>query len=379
MFKNNLNIQSVNIFKDKNLSLKKTSNFFFEKEKKKKYKFFENVDLFGSFWKNDKKLKKNVILVSGLSRSGHHLLLSILDQHKDIDNCVGEDATIRNIFTLIKIYGSKKIENQIKNSDEKFYIKLSGNRVINKKFVLVNKWLKVSKLKKFDLPHSGTQEINSTAILDFNKFIPKINYSGYLKFLRKKNKIFDNFFEFFFYYLGAHSKLANQNKKKFNLFCYSGMRREINFFLKNNIDIKVIVPFRDFHGFYQSYYKGIYKSVKPNNLILKDIWENWSHKVTDFLKLKKKYSKNIILVSYDDLSKSPLKKTNKILRLLKIKRINKVSASINNKKVFGNSSFSDKKIKSGDIYFYDRKPLFKYKQLPKEYKKLMSLLNKYKI
>ena len=113
-----LNIRSVNIFKNKSFSLK-DSNYFFEKEKKKIYKFFENVNLTGSFWKNNTKIKKKIIFISGISRSGHHLLLSILDKHKDIDNCVGEDATIRNIITFAKIYGKKKLktkyENQMRN------------------------------------------------------------------------------------------------------------------------------------------------------------------------------------------------------------------------------------------------------------------------
>ena len=60
-------------------------------------------------------------------------MLSILDKHKDIDVCVGEDATLRNIITLVKIHG-KKLENKIRKSDEKFYIKLSGNKYINKNF-----------------------------------------------------------------------------------------------------------------------------------------------------------------------------------------------------------------------------------------------------
>ena len=377
MINKKLNIRSVNIFKNKNFSLK-DSNYFFEKEEKKIYKIFENVNLTGSFWKNNTKIKKKIIFISGISRSGHHLLLSILDKHKDIDVCVGEDATLRNIITLVKIHGKKKIENKIRKSDEKFYIKLSGNKYINKKFLLTNKWLKVSKLKKFNLAHSGTQGINTTSILDFNSFIPKINYPDYLKFLKKKNKRFNNFFEFFYFYLEAHSKLANKNKKKNYLFCYSGMRREIKFFLKNDIDLKVIVPFRNFHGFYQSYFKGMYKSKKPTNKILKDIWENWSHKVVDFLKLKKKYPKNIFLLSYEDLSRSPLEKTNTILKELKLKKYEKITSSINNKKIYGNSSFDNKKIKGGEIYFYDRKPSFRSEQLPKEYKKLTNLLKKYK-
>ena len=84
------------------------------------------------------------------------------------------------------------------------------------------------------------------------------------------------------------------------------MRREIKFFLKNDIDLKVIVPFRNFHGFYQSYFKGMYKSKKPTNKILKDIWENWSHKVVDyFFEIKEKNTQKIyfccLMKTYLDL------------------------------------------------------------------------------
>ena len=57
MINKKLNIRSVNIFKNKSFSLK-DSNYFFEKEEKKIYKIFENVNLTGSFWKNDTKIKK---------------------------------------------------------------------------------------------------------------------------------------------------------------------------------------------------------------------------------------------------------------------------------------------------------------------------------
>ena len=84
------------------------------------------------------------------------------------------------------------------------------------------------------------------------------------------------------------------------------------------------------------------------------------------------------MLSYEDLSRSPLEKTNTILKLLKLKKYEKITSSINNKKIYGNSSFDNKKIKGGEIYFYDRKPSFRSEQLPKEYKKLTNLLKKYK-
>ena len=60
MINKKLNIRSVNIFKNKSFSLK-DSNYFLKK-KKKIYKIFENVNLTGSFWKNDTKIKKKLFL-----------------------------------------------------------------------------------------------------------------------------------------------------------------------------------------------------------------------------------------------------------------------------------------------------------------------------
>lgn len=377
-----LKITSKSQINKKKFDLNDFKNFFFEKEKKKKFKLHENLKLESSFWKNNFKIKKKLILVSGLSRSGNHLLLSILDGHPDINFCAGEDGMLFNIFSLAKKYGPKNIEKKIKKLDEKFYLKLSGCKINNEKIYLFDKWLKVKNLKRNSkINHSGTQGQNYTAILDYKNTIPKLNHKGFKIFLKKNNKQFKNIFEFIFYYLDGKKKLFNEvnYKKKFYCYAHSGMRREVNFLLKNNLNVKNIVPFRDFKSFYFSYLKGIYKTETLSTRTLNDIWENWRHKMIDYLLLKKKYPKNIILVSYEDLVKEPLKTINKILKSLELSSLKKIETTTLGKANYGNSSFSIDKIEPGKIYKRKNKKNLTNNQLPREYLSIMKLLKINKI
>lgn len=378
-----IKITSNSISKSKNFSLNNFKNFFFEKEKKKKFKFFEEVNFKSNFWRSDdiKKKNKKLLIISGISRSGNHLLLSIIDNHKDICFCGGEDGILRNLLAIVKSHGEKKTEHKLRTLNINFLKKLSGSKIVNNKITLFDKWLKVANLSKNSkLRHSGTQGINITSILDFKNTIPSINYSAFVKYLSKKT-IIDNFYDFFYFYLEASRKLFFENKKKkfYYTLCHSGLRREINFLLSNNVDAIVLVPVRDFKGFCSSYLKGIYRTEKPTTHQLNDIWENWRHKVIDFLLLKEKFPNRIILIQYEDLIKDPKKLINKLFGKIKISKIKKIETTILGKLNIGNSSFNLDNIKAGKIY--KRKNYLKLndKQIPDEYKKIMKLIKQKKL
>jgi len=139
------------------------------------------------------------------------------------------------------------------------------------------------------------------------------------------------------------------------------------------------VPVRDFKTFYFSYLKGIYRTEKVTSKTLNDIWENWFHKVVDFLKLKKKFPKNVIIVFYEDIVDRPKVITNRILKKLGLKKMIKIKTSILGKPSLGNSSFSIKNLKPGQIYKNKNKMILKNRDLPREYRYVMKKLIKEKI
>lgn len=378
-----IKITSNSISKSKNFSLNNFKNFFFEKEKKKKFRYFEEVKFKSDFWRsnNIKKKNKKLLIISGISRSGNHLLLSILDNHKDICFCGGEDGILRNLLAIVKSHGEKNTEHKIRTLNINFLKRLSGSKIVNNKITLFDKWLRVANLSKNSkLRHSGTQGINITSILDFKNIIPKIDYNAFVKYLSKKT-IINNFYDFFYFYLEASRKLFFENKKKkfYYTLCHSGLRREINFLLSNNVDATVLVPVRDFKGFCSSYLKGIYRTEKPTTHQLNDIWENWRHKVIDFLLLKEKFPNRIILIQYEDLIKNPKKLINKLLGKIKISKIKKIETTILGKLNIGNSSFNLNNIKAGKIYKRINYLKLKDNQIPVEYKKIMKLIKQKKL
>ena len=139
------------------------------------------------------------------------------------------------------------------------------------------------------------------------------------------------------------------------------------------------MPVRDFKTFYFSYLKGIYRTEKVTSKTLNDIWENWFHKVVDFLKLKKKFPKNVIIVFYEDIVDRPKVITNRILKKLGLKKMIKIKTSILGKPSLGNSSFSIKNLKPGQIYKNKNKMILKNRDLPREYRYVMKKLIKEKI
>ena len=95
------------------------------------------------------------------------------------------------------------------------------------------------------------------------------------------------------------------NSKRFIL--ASGMRRE-SYFLLNKYAQKhiIICPIRNFNEFAMSHLvSDIYKkNFLRNDDFKKKIllyYEMWFHKVIDFLVLKKRFSKNVIILKFEDL------------------------------------------------------------------------------
>ena len=84
------------------------------------------------------------LFISGPARSGNHLLLSLLDNHPQINMEVGEDDMLRTIFSYINT-NEKKIFNKIKSADIDFILKLSGQPKLGKGQG-INKWRKLYNL-----------------------------------------------------------------------------------------------------------------------------------------------------------------------------------------------------------------------------------------
>ena len=297
-------------------------------KEKNNFKRYETVKFKTNYFINKSKKFNNIgkiLFISGPARNGNHILISTLDGHPQIPYIPGEDVLLREFFSKAKDNEQKLLSKLRKLKNVDFITNMSGR--------YFNKWLKIDNLKKSKKKikiWSGLQKINKVSPVDYQEHLPNLNYKGYYQFLKKqliKIKKSKDFLEFFLIYLQALKKLT-QNKKKIKkikyeyIYANSGLRRELFYLLNRSKNIICIAPIRRFETFYFSYAKSRYKTDKIKKFVLNDLWQHWRHKTIDYLLLKKKYPKQVIIVKFEDLIKNHKNISKKLCKNLKIKYSN---------------------------------------------------------
>ncbi len=366
-------------------NLNKFNNLFCEKESIK-YKIYEYPKFkHKSYWGKSKDFikKGKILFISGPARSGNHLLLSLLDGHKEIQSHPGEDDFLRSIFTETNKSEQKLLKVLKSKYNWKYILSLSGQAPFGKKKGF-NKWKKLfdSKSNKKKI-WSGKQEEGSGHVYDYQGVKTNIDYISFENYLKKKSKEISKaktFLDVFSIYLDAVKKLyskENKNKKYNHVWFGSGLRRELKFLLERNKKIICLVPIRKFETFYFSYSLSRHNTRKIEQKALDDLWEHWRHKVVDYLLLKKKYPKNIIILQYEDLVSDTSKTIDKISKKLKIKFNKKMLIpTIFGSKTKGNSTYGKTNKSLGKVYKTSTKYDFPKNILPKEYYQILKIVKK---
>jgi len=355
-------------------------------KEKKKYKLYELPKFtHKSFWKFPVKYKTkkyNTLIVSGPSRNGNHLLLSLLDGHSQFGFHSGEDDTLRTYLAAVKLNEKSAIK-KIKHYDPEYVLKLSGQIIKKNSVTGFNKWKALNELiqnnKKLNV-WSGSQKEFTGHVQDFQDIHPNINYADFEKNILEK-KQYNNFFDFWFDYLKA-SKILSRDKKmniKYPFrWCGSGLRRELFFLLSKTKNVFAVCPIREFNTYYFSFAKARFKTHKIKQNVLNELWEHWRHKVIDFLILKKKYPNNIFIVKYEDIVGETEKTMRRLSQKLGVKYEKILSKpTILKKKHLGNSSFKKSKKYLGKVFI--KKKVFNTSRLPNEYNDILNLIDKVKV
>lgn len=363
----------------------KISNFkkMFCENESKKYKIYEYPNFKDKiFWNSSKKFDKNgkFLIISGPARSGNHLLLSLLDGHKDIASHPGEDDFLRSIFTEVN-KSEKNLIKKLKSKDNwKFILSLSGQAPFGKKRGF-NKWKKLDQSKNAPKIWSGKQKEGEGHIFDYQDVKTTIDYKSYENFLKDNSKKImssKTFLDIFLIYLKSINKLSKntKNKKKFkNLWFGSGLRRELKFLLERSKKTICLVPIRRFETFYFSYSLSRHNTTKVRQKALDDLWEHWRHKVLDYLILKKKYPKNILIIQYEDLVNNTENTLKKISKNLGIKYNNNLTKpTILSLKTKGNSTYGKSDLNFGKIYKSSTKYTFPKGIMTDEYNQIIKLV-----
>lgn len=269
------------------------------------------------FKKNISELKKigRTLIISGGSRNGNHLIWSLLDGNIDLPVLAGEDKFLSQIFWRNLEDPDKFIKN-LKKRKANFLRRLSGLKS--------DKWLRIYKKNYNNKIWAGKHKSNIMPLIEFPKHICKINYKNYKDNLEKNFKNFDDFTSIWNLYLKSLKLLKNKKNTKFlynYIYAESGLRRELLFLAKNEFNFVCVVPIRRFETFYFSKIKPMFNSTEIKKKFIKEAWEQWYHKSSDYLKLKKKYPQKFILVPFEDfhINNRRFSKVKKLCKKLKIK------------------------------------------------------------
>ena len=383
---NKIKITSKSIIKEnQKFSLNLFKKPFCAKEKKE-YKHKEIINYKNKkFWNSSKEFNKfgKVLFVSGPGRQGNHLAISLLDNNPEIFPNIGEDKFIENFFNNYKVENKKTIKKATSKNSYKFLLNLSGLNNFNKWKAL---WL-AEKRKYIPKTHSGNEK-NKKWYTDYKGFVPKINYPKFSSVLKNlQNQINKNstFLEIFKNYLIATNSLLDIKKNKFKInyrFAGSSLRRELFYLFEKTNNVYCVAPIRKFESFYFSFAKSYYGETEIREDLLNEAWEHWRHKVIDYLLLKKQYPNKIIIVRFEDLIGSPLITYKKLCIKLKVNQsVKGLKTKILGKEVKGNSSTieKNKRNKFGIYTPAGNKFDFDKSIMPREYKDIVKLIDKYSI
>jgi hypothetical protein len=311
----------------------------------------ETPDLTNNFFNINKKtlIKKKILIISGGSRNGNHLVCSSLDNHPQLPCLPGEDRVLSEIFWNYLNNPKKFIKKLGVKNTYKFIASLSG--VHTDKWKLLSKKKITNKHKKY---WAGNHPKGFVPLLEYpDQQYADFNHELFLKTLKNKFKKKPKNFEYFFIsYLEALSKLINKKKTKFDfIYANSGLRRELYYLCKKKFDVKIIVPIRKFETFYFSKIFGRYKTNEINDNNMKEAWSHWKNKTVDYLILKKLFPKNIFIVKFEDLAdkKNKEKYLKKICKFLNIPfdKCMKENTFMG-KQIKPNSSFTNEEIKNSN-------------------------------
>ena len=276
--------------------------------------------------KKIKKINEDLILIGQIQRSGGSLLTQLFDSHKNLYTYPNELIISKSRFKLFQ-------ENVYKT----LFINV-GMRI----HFLKNNYTKFSKIKPKKILKNPFK---------FNPFLEKKIFSEMLKKFREKkidkrrfllNAYFTSFFNSFLNYKNLKGK-----KKYIIAFLprFIFYRSNIDFFFKTYPKSFIIIILREPKSWLAS--ANIHFDKKNNKELLQD----WNNNFNYSLKLKKKYKKQILLVSFSNLRNNTKRTMFKICNKIKINYSSSLTTpSFNNNIIQSNSSH---KIVFGEIDKYD--------------------------
>jgi len=284
------------------------------------HKIFFKLKLFVSFIqsffiiKKITKIEESLILIGQIQRSGGSLLVQLFDSHKNLHTYPNELIISKSRYQLFH---------------RNFYKTLIINEGLRINYIKRN-YTKLGKIKPNKIlrnPFKFNPSLEKKIFLELKRKFKKKNTN-------KKRFIFNAYFTSFF-----NSFLNYKNfkgKKKYIIAFlpkFIFYKNNINLFFKTYPKSFIIIILREPMGWLNS--AKIHFDTKNN----KDLLKNWNNNFNNSLKLKRKYKKQILLVSFSNLRNNTKRTMHKICKIIKIDYLSSLTTpTFNGHNIQSNSS-----------------------------------------
>jgi len=296
---------------------------------------------------------ERMLVVSSPSRMGNHLLMSMLDGHRELPSVPGEDGFHMFSFTRANFDIHSFMQDIRSESNIEAMMNIASNGG-------GSKWRGFSQIKNeqeaSQKGYSGVGGHKVSAVVDFEDLVFDINYAAYKDFLDGHNERLrkaGGYNELLVTYAQALEKLnPNPTKSCYNSYLVHGaMRTQLLWLCQTMPNVRILSSVRSFPSYAVSQIKSRYGDVELTKKRLQEAWEHWYHKVIDILYLRLHFPEQFGLVTFDDLVEESGAAQQAICRFLKIDHDESMgSASIFGFPVKGNSWQSRTDKQSGQFY-----------------------------
>lgn len=337
------------------------------------------------FGQGEKENNTKMMVITGPSRNGNHLVHSLLDSHPSLPRIPGEDSALNYLFDGLNNDLDKWARVLRTDKCMELLLQMSGRGADNK-------WLShyqgytISKKKDIDV-YSGVffAKNKSNFIFDYQDTVFPIDYPSFESFLHASISADGppkTLYDLVLLYSKALARLDpeyHRRRKKYKydaLIFGSGSRAPLHWLMSKSKHVHAVVPVRSFETYYFSFAKGFYGVKEFDMKIVCEAWEHWYHKAVDYYIIKNKYPEQVCIVVFDKLVEKPFFGVKKICEFFGLESAEECTHTTTfGHKVKGNSSLGKNEKDRGSVYLSNYKQAFDQKRLPGEYFDLWQKIN----
>ncbi len=255
---------------------------------------------------------RKILLLSGPSRNGNHLLHSLLDNHPQIPRIPGEDSTINLLFECVQQYTGAAQVALCSSARTEFLMSFSSGGFRNKWRYQAEKLRSGGSDGERSFVWSGTQFRHGLRAYDFDYQDTPVptDSDAFERALSERLSSSESgrtLGELIVHYACALPHLDPDYATRKHAYRYegihfqSGIRGPLNWLLEKGANIVALTPIRPFDSYYYSFASGYFGTDEIRQDLLKEAWEHWWHKTVDYAILKMRFPDRICIVNYDDL------------------------------------------------------------------------------